>query len=481
MNGTAVLPADLSRRRAAIGLAGVVAGAGVVLLLALPAKWTVASFAGLAVACAALFQSDLRRYFQVLLVLSIPLALLSHQFFARRDYFGTPGVAFGLVDVVLVALYAAWLLSPGSLQRARAAFLSAPGLAGLGLVAAGALSVLGAADRALALLGLVAVVRSYLVFLYVAANVRETAGLRWIVNALVGAVLVQEVLGLAQYLTRSSLGLTALGESGELMTMAFGGEVFVRVGGTLLHPNQFANFLGLVLPIALAMLVLGRRPFRSKVAFAAVFVLGLLVFIVTFSRTGWLHVAASTAVVLAFALRGGKVRTDVANFLIVGALVAAMLLLVFSGAIYARVFHSDPILVTARLDMGKVALRMIADRPVLGVGINNYVRALPSYDRIGVLEAPVHDLYLLLAAETGLAGLAAFGAFVALVFGRLLRAARSSDALVKAVAVGIAAGFVGFLVDGISDFSFVLASTNLLFWFLAGLATALGPREEEGG
>ncbi|HEX9092901.1 MAG TPA: O-antigen ligase family protein [Coriobacteriia bacterium] len=458
---------------------GTVAGLLAVILLGLPVKWMIAILAALVIGVVALTQTDLRRYFIVLLVLSLPLATFSKQFFAREGYFGVPGIGFGIIDMVLVALYAHWIATGVDTNGPRRVLRSPVNLAALAFLAATALSLFVAEDRALALFGLFDMVKAYALFFYVACNVRPRY-LGWIVDALCATVLLQELLAVAQYFTGSSLGLASLGES-ELMRMTFGGETFVRVAATLVHPNQFSNFLGVLLPILLSVLLTGRRGPGRRILYSTVFALGMLVFILSFSRTGWIHIAASSLVVLLLSVRRGIVRREISNVAVVGGLLASIMLLVFSGAIVARLFQSDAVLVTMRFDMARVALRMIGDSPVLGMGANNYVNVLPDYDFLGVMSAPVHNLYLLIAAELGAVGLASFLVVVATLVRRLLQAGRTSHVLSGAIAVGLLGATAGFAVDGLSDFSYALASMHALFWFSAGLAVALGPHPGQDG
>lgn len=465
-------------------VAGVAAGVLSVILLSLPAKWAVSGIVGLILAAVALLVSDLRRYVQTLLVLTIPFATLAVTLFARRTYFGIPGIRFGIVEVLLIALYAEWLIRGVSRQRFLGVMRSPVNVAAMVLGVVTAVSVAVAGDRVLAGFGVVALVEAYLVFLYVANVVTASDDVWWVTDGLAGALLVQECFALAQYVTRSSLGLATLGESSQLMQQTFGSVTYVRVAGTLIHPNHFANFLGLALPLVLAAVVTGAAKGWRRHAYSVVFMFGAVIFLLTYSRTGWFHIAASTLVVLALGLRGRRLSREITNLAIVGALLVAILLVAFSGSIADRLLRSNPVWVTDRIDMGRIAWRIVADHPVLGVGVNNYVDVLPRYNFLHVMEAPVHNLYLLLFAEMGVLGIAAFLALVVAIILTAWRARRSSVPAAAAAGLGILGALVGFLVDGIADFSYILPSTFLLFWMLAGLAASLrwaGAVEEGSG
>jgi len=77
----------------------------------------------------------------------------------------------------------------------------------------------------------------------------------------------------------------------------------------------------------------------------------------------------------------------------------------------------------ARLGLWRVAMRMVEDRPIVGVGPNNYVAAYPHYARSGdrlYLTFVSHNAFVGMAAETGLVGLGLF----LLISGLALRNAR---------------------------------------------------------
>src|SRR2546429_8033993 len=69
-------------------------------------------------------------------------------------------------------------------------------------------------------------------------------------------VIVQAIVGLIQYFTRSHMGLEMLGETGTMAIRMLesssvqGASVF-RVGAFLSHPNVFGIFLACLLPIAI--------------------------------------------------------------------------------------------------------------------------------------------------------------------------------------------------------------------------------------
>ena len=74
-----------------------------------------------------------------------------------------------------------------------------------------------------------------------------------------------------------------------------------------------------------------------------------------------------------------------------------------------------------------VGLQMFADHPILGVGLGNYPLLYQQYSqRLGIdLRSEIrqaHNLYLEVAAETGLLGLLSFGLLLVVMFWSIWKA-----------------------------------------------------------
>jgi O-antigen ligase len=137
-----------------------------------------------------------------------------------------------------------------------------------------------------------------------------------------------------------------------------------------------------------------------------------------------------------------------------------------------------------RSDLWTVSSRIGTDRPVAGVGLNNFHDYARDYTRdVGTLrfvriiaERPhvVHNTYLQLWAETGVIGLGLFLALAGLVLrtlrgaARRFAAARDRDGLILADAV-----FVSVLA-GLAASFFLSNGPDWRMWFMWGLAPALG-------
>lgn len=414
MNGTTGLLKSSVWRVMVVPVLAVVMGVGITLLTqALEGKWLIALIVGLSL-------------FWITLVVRDPacLWLALFAFFLSMDvdvYLGsTDGRAGGgalslsACDVALLGLYAIWmarlLVSRPEDRRLRVVpSVTLPfGL----LLFWSSVSSLQATDPTLALYRLVPMVKVWLAFFYLVNNVHlhEEQQLLSLGIAMCLGTLVQGVLAFAQYFLGVTFGLGVLGETRHsLLLQEMGVSELARVGGTMGHPNALGSFLVTTLPIALVLLLAGRRLWVTVLA-TLTFVIGLATLVLTFSRGAWVSFAlvAPWVMVLGRWKRGGVLK--VVKSLGLFGLIVTIVALPFAAPITQRLFEHDYGRAWSRVPQMQVAWNIIRAHPVLGVGLNNYTLVMGSYDN--TLEqitlrvsTPVHNMFLLTAAEVGIPGL----------------------------------------------------------------------------
>jgi O-antigen ligase len=132
--------------------------------------------------------------------------------------------------------------------------------------------------------------------------------------------------------------------------------------------------------------------------------------------------------------------------------------------------------VLSRATENLTALRVWADHPLLGVGPGQFPNYYRDYaDDIGVsvkaANREAHNLYLGIAAETGILGLTAFLGAIVVTFIQLARArgrAIASRPDLAALAAGFMLALVGYLAAGL----FLHLSYARYFWLMLALAGA---------
>lgn len=410
---------------------------------------------------------NVQRWLLALVLLDIPFQWDVNLFY-RADAAQTGGLGglnVSVTTVALIALYALWiarsLFRPGEAYRPRLRG-SLPLAA---YVALSAISVFAAGDPTLAGFGLAVLVQSFLVYLYIATHVRTPDDVRFLVTILVLALLLESVVLLAM---RWGYSIPfAAAPTAEPGAAAFTG----RSGGTVGSPNTAAAFLAGSLAPALALLLAPVRTTLRWLAAGAV-AFGSIGLVLTGSRGGWMSLGLSAAVFAAVALRRGWVRP---SHLLVGTVGLTLVLLPWLPLASQRVTMGDGGSARSRVPLNRLALQVINEQPLTGVGVNNVGKEMgraagPEYSEEWIYT--VHNKYLLVTAEAGVGALAAFVWFLSSTVRRGRRASMSRHPLVAPVAAGLTAAILGQLVHMTVEIFQSRPQVQLL-WAAAGALTAM--------
>lgn len=236
---------------------------------------------------------------------------------------------------------------------------------------------------------------------------------------------------------------------------------FVRVTGTFLHPNPFALYLTMVLPVIAALLVTQKRARRWLWPLA---IACLAALVMTFTRTAW--IGLFMAILIA-----GWLRYRAKAFL-VPVMVVALLLLVpgvaerfsdLSGEGETAVEQENSL--EWRLSYWGEALKGLKRSPIWGEGLDA-ISATTSEGK------QAHNDYVRILVETGIVG---FGLLV-WAYARLTRRALAATGagappFRRAVRVAFAGTMVAYLV--MSGTSNLLSQPAVQWYFWAFAAIAL--------
>lgn len=278
------------------------------------------------------------------------------------------------------------------------------------------------------LLGTVRVAEVFLLAYYVAKNV-DYYRFSNILIALSLGVMLESLLAIFQVVNNGSLNgiMYFLGErrivpsTPGAANASINGNLVFRPYGTFSHPNTLAGFLVVSSILILAgfknVLGLSRKVFFAcALAFAAVGTFFSL------SRV------ATGAWILSFIFLASSLRPK-AQVVKLGIFFFAMLAAVGIGALaffpiterFLSVSLVDESL-TLRLKGAETSLLMFKESPIVGVGLNNFIPNAPLFDRSSrdtFYLQPVHNIFLLILAETGLLGFCLTLYFLALVLKRV--------------------------------------------------------------
>jgi len=387
---------------------------------------------------------------------------------------GVPKLETALLGLALLAVGLAWLR--GEVRPASSPLL----VAGLLYLAAQVLASLTGVDPTASLAVLAETAKALLwpvvMFLLLLAHRRAPVAMA---RAIVLTLAVLAALTALQEFVLGN-GSTLAGLSNVPVEADIGGAT-ARHSGPQGDPNFWGRVLLLGLPFALSLAHTATSRRGRVLWISAVLSIGGGV-VLTGSRGALL--GAFVVVCVWALLTGGRV----AKAVVLAPLVAGLVLLVpgvgsrlltLSAVGAGGLAVADPSL-EGRVAAQRVALEMVVDHPVLGVGPGNFLELSPEYlEQLAIDSVPLapHNQYLEATAEGGLLGLAAWlvllgaAAFTASRARILARAGGPAvdDAAPLFLSNAVLAALVGWAVASV----FLHLATFRTFLFVAALGAAL--------
>ena len=341
------------------------------------------------------------------------------------------------------------------------------------------ISIFQALETPLAVFGFLKLTELLLLFFYLKHSFCRFAGEKAFFVFLLAAVF-QGALGLAQFFKQKDLGLKLLGESPlgadipGVAKVELAGEKVIRAYGALPHPNLLGVLMFLALIFFLAYIL--KRGFKTWQIAPLGIIFGGLFF--SFSRLAIFVFAVSFLVLFVWGLTRKVSRRRALGTL---CLLAVFFFLFFglAGEAARSRFDASQIKDSQSVDLRKhyaqIGWEMFKQRP-FGVGINSFTAGfIDDFKRLGLpvenwMFQPIHNLYFLIAVETGFIGLVIFLWFLVEIFRRLWRV---KEGLAKIVFWPV---FLSFLFLGFFDHYFwTLQQGQLLFWGLLGIIAGYDP------
>ncbi|HNW60097.1 MAG TPA: O-antigen ligase family protein [bacterium] len=441
----------------------------------LRAGWSMFAFIGLLMPFVLAMVKDVRRFVMWWLLFLIPLGL-DYKFFYQRSISGHSGLAVGTTEILLCVLVVQWLISAVRERNQRRIYwFPAITLPTLALITMAGLSLLAARSITLGLFDIAMYVKMLIFFLFLANNLRDQQDVALALSALLLGLVMESGIMVAQYYTGSALGLVGTEELSNFVAYKRDAQMVLRPGGTVGNVNGFARYLGYILPVA-SILMLTTRERKMFLLSLLAGVGGLVALILTQSRSVWGAYLIAMLLALLFVLMRHLITLRTLKRMGAALLLIGGLVFFYGDTVYNRLTGDDHGSAKSRLTTARVALEIINDHPVIGVGVNNYDSYIRQYWHIEdpfTKIAVVHNNYLLILAEMGVIG---FGAFLWLLAALLVRTVKAMQCRVKffrEVAVGLFASVVCFLLASLADGYKSSLTLMYLFWTIAAITEAL--------
>jgi len=323
------------------------------------------------------------------------------------------------------------------------------------------------------------IVLSVAILILIINTIRTREQLTWMVRALIVAGFIAALVGVVLYALPDRIAIRLLSMlrvvrypsgSGVLRYVEDDPELPLRAISTSVDPNVLGGLLIFVTTLTTAQ-VFAQRPILPRWAVIIMAIVMALCLILTFSRGSFVGFVAAAG--LLGVLRHRKL-------LWIGLLALGLLLLLPPAQAYVQHFiegvQVQDQATQMRMGEYKDALKLIARYPWFGVGFAG-TPEIDSY--IGV-----SSVYLLIAEEMGLVGLAGFlaalGSFLA-HWASALRPARGSE--IEPLHLGLGLAVIGAMVGGVLDhylFNLVFPHAAALLWLTVGLGVVATRLAKEG-
>jgi len=395
---------------------------------------------------------------------------------AVHDY-QAPSIAKSFIVILLLGIFIRWVVSQ---QQPRGLLLPTLLVVAYGLV--GLTSYLYAPNPEAVSVALSNYIKDALIALVVVALLKKPQQFRYVIYTMLIIGIFIGTISIHQYVTSnytSNYGGFAVAEYMNIVGETNG----YRLSGPVGDPNFFAQVMVVLALLGVERLMNEKRLFWKIIAGMSAAASALTV-VFTFSRGA--TVALGLSLVIFFWIYKLKPAQ-----LIVLLLLGVVVMFYIPPSYYQRVLSIADILpsngeinihkdraIQGRASENLTAWAMISQHPLLGVGLNNFTYLYQDYTKsLGLAPSAnsrsPHNLYLEVAAETGVVGLTIFIVMVILAMRSILYARKQFMLAAMEdyanMTTGFAIAFGGYLLAAL----FVHAAYPRYFYLLIGIAFAL--------
>jgi len=246
------------------------------------------------------------------------------------------------------------------------------------------------------------------------------------------------------------------------------GQAIMRAIGLFPDPHMLAFFLGLSAPLVLVLLFYEKK---YRLFLFTVFCLQIIVLLLTFSRGGYLGLAASLLAVLFFGWR----RFDRKLKIFISSSFFILAVLVILTPVFGRLYSSFNLAEgsnLARLAIWEESLRESGRYLITGVGLGNYPLEL-DFNTNYRSAVTSHNLYLDVFVETGIFGLLAWLWFLGRTAMVALFKAKDQDNFLAMASIGLLGSVIYFIVHSFFETAVFNPTVLAFLMMVAGLIASI--------
>jgi putative inorganic carbon (hco3(-)) transporter len=387
------------------------------------------------------------------------------------NYHGAPSIAKPFIALMIGIVILRWMFHEAPPKSALKAFLLVAAYGVVILLSSFQAADFGAVEEAIDDFWKNAVIAIIVVML-----LHDSRTLRNVIWGLVLTGIFMGTVSVYQYLS-GTFDNTYWGFGIANVQNIAGASSGYRIAGPIGDPNFYSQIMLVLIPISFVRFLEEKNLVLKGIALWATLAC-LLAVVFTFSRGAFVAILLMGA--LMFYFHPPKPREFFVSLFVLVLIIPAI-----PPAYTERVLTLDAIF-DSNAAASEVSLRgrtseylaawtMFTNHPILGVGVNNYEAYYLEYSRqIGLdprsESRSAHSLYLEIAAELGLAGLAVTGALILAAFRAIKRAYQQlqkiGDTATAQMVLSVGVGLSGYLFAA----TFIHDAYPRYFWLLIGIA-----------
>jgi O-antigen ligase len=258
----------------------------------------------------------------------------------------------------------------------------------------------------------------------------------------------------------------------------FGGENVGRVQGAFGHPNEYAAFLAMLLPLAVAVAATRQLPSRLRLLAGVAALAAVPALNYSYARTAIATLVLGALIWLLIM----RPRLAVITAVVVAVAAVSLAPAVLKERFNLKSAEGD---VALRTDVAQSALDIYSEHPLLGVGVNNFQTAYSGrlatetagqrrllHNQQLLVPTAAPSQYLNTLAEQGLVGLGALAIFALLALGSAWRVSKARDPAVRGLGLGIGMAVAAVVLNSLAEISLQEVQVVILFTLLGIASTA---------
>ena len=273
------------------------------------------------------------------------------------------------------------------------------------------------------------------------------------------------------------------------LTLQLMGQYGIEAGKTSICAFSFnAGYLGQylisVIPLALFIVFRGKR-FWSYLSCTAL-ILSIIIIPMTFQRGPVVALFVEMLVFMMYILFNSKNRKHILQRSLIAFVIVLFLFLIIDKFLNHGFITTKFCYVLSKTSLRdqiwKVALSMLQDNPLLGVGLGKFHYFFPKYCLIAdvawsggikYVRSTAHNLYLHILAEQGIVGFLSFMLLLVSILKQSCISLKEMDIEKKSLTIALFAIIAGIMSFGISQFIFYIRIMQIYFWCILGFLVVM--------